>query len=76
LRDVVGTDTEIAVVLETDTDEVGNGVLSFLASFSVWDSWSLTDSAAFALKSAKVSKIGTKKLATGVTQAAFVGVFS
>lgn len=47
-----------------------------LANFSVWASWSLAGSAACAVISTNVSKIGTKNLATDVTQAAFVGVFS
>jgi hypothetical protein len=47
-----------------------------LASFSVWASWSLAGSAACAVISTNVSKIGTKNLATDVTQAAFIGVFS
>jgi hypothetical protein len=33
LRGVVGADTEIKVVLEWDTDEVGDGVLGFLGQF-------------------------------------------
>src|ERR1700752_320958 len=45
-----------------------------LASSSVLDSCSLEDSAAFALKNAKVSKIATKELATRLTQAALIGV--
>jgi hypothetical protein len=40
------------------------------------DSCSLPDSAAFALKSAKVSKIVTKKVGTEVIQGAFIGAFS
>src|ERR1700758_697471 len=47
-----------------------------LASSSVLDSCSLVDSAAFALKRAKVSKIAAKELATRLTQAAaFIGMF-
>ena len=46
-----------------------------LANFSVWDSCSLPDSAASPLKRAKVSKIATEKVGTGVTKTAFIGVF-
>src|SRR5208282_329660 len=46
-----------------------------LARSSVLESSSLRDSAAYALKSANVSRTATKKGGIGVIQAAFMGVF-